>query len=387
MKPLISIITTVYNNEKYIQSAVDSVLSQGIKDMEYIIVDDGSTDRTPAVVDAIAATDSRIKVIHQNNQWIYAGFNNGIKAASGEYIYILNSDDRLKEGSLQKLIAIVEKYHPDVIYTPVMVHKCDENQSIIHEQYFFNGKGIEQDLYIPTNAALKDNWIRLEKGGYNINQANLYKRRLALEHPFRNDVYGADYLFNISIAPYISSAYVMTDPVYDFFIYDKAEMNASDHKYYGYEHSMFTQFYQESVDLLEWWGIKDTGSYAYFERKRFQKITPEIRTYSAPNCNLTVEEKIARIFTINVDELLYNLALKLDAMEELEARVLSGCRELLVSEEIRKDSPYRFVYDLLDGLLRYEKTPEDMALIEAAVKHPLNPYKIGQSFLEKCKCS
>ncbi|MEE0294816.1 MAG: glycosyltransferase family 2 protein [Eubacterium sp.] len=64
-QPLISIITAVYNNEKYIRNVARSVLDQEFKDIEYIIVDDGSTDRTPAIIDEIAREDARVKVIHQ----------------------------------------------------------------------------------------------------------------------------------------------------------------------------------------------------------------------------------------------------------------------------------------------------------------------------------
>ena len=113
--PLISIITPVYNNEKYVKNAVESVLRQGFDDYEYIIVDDGSTDNTPQIVDEIAGKDKRIRVIHQKNQWIYASFNNGIKEAAGKYVYILNSDDRMREGMLAKMVQIVKQYGPDVV--------------------------------------------------------------------------------------------------------------------------------------------------------------------------------------------------------------------------------------------------------------------------------
>ena len=91
-KPLISIITAVYNNEKYIRNAANSVLNQSFRDIEYIIVDDGSTDRTPDIVNEIASKDARVKVIHQKNQWIFASYNNGIRQASGKYFYIINSE-------------------------------------------------------------------------------------------------------------------------------------------------------------------------------------------------------------------------------------------------------------------------------------------------------
>lgn len=66
-QPLISIITEVYNNERYIRNVARSVLNQEFKDIEYIIVDDGSTDRTPAIIDEIARENVRVKVMLMNS--------------------------------------------------------------------------------------------------------------------------------------------------------------------------------------------------------------------------------------------------------------------------------------------------------------------------------
>ena len=87
---LFSIIMPVYNNEKYFPLAVKSIITQNYSDWELIIIDDGSTDHTSIIADKIVDTDPRIKVIHQNNQWIYASFNRGVKEAKGDYIYIVN---------------------------------------------------------------------------------------------------------------------------------------------------------------------------------------------------------------------------------------------------------------------------------------------------------
>ena len=84
---MFSIIMPVYNNELYFPLAVQSILDQDYPDFELIIVDDGSTDKTPELADKMASQDKRIRVIHQKNQWIYASFNNGIRAARGVYLY------------------------------------------------------------------------------------------------------------------------------------------------------------------------------------------------------------------------------------------------------------------------------------------------------------
>ena len=221
--PLISIITPVYNKEKYVANAIESVLSQSFDAFEYIIIDDGSTDASPAIVDEYAKKDNRIKVIHQQNQWIYASFNNGIREASGEYIYILNADDRLRENALELMAQIVHERKPDVIWTKVLSHKVDANQNILEYDYAHLDERVSQSSYQKNRGEFRNSWLFLNQSLLTLNQANLYKRELMLMHPFRNDVYGADTLFNISIADDISTSYVLREPVYDFFQYSNLE--------------------------------------------------------------------------------------------------------------------------------------------------------------------
>ena len=100
---LFSIIIPVYNVEKYIQACLDSVLDQSFKGWEAICVDDGSTDGSLVSLEEYAAKDSRIKVISQSNSGTATARNTGIRAAQGDYIFFLDSDDWLELDSLQIL--------------------------------------------------------------------------------------------------------------------------------------------------------------------------------------------------------------------------------------------------------------------------------------------
>lgn len=93
MKPLISVIIPVYNVEKYLRRAVDSVLSQTYKNLEIILVDDGSPDECPAICDAYASKEARVRVIHKENGGLSDARNAGIDVAGGDYIAFLDSDD------------------------------------------------------------------------------------------------------------------------------------------------------------------------------------------------------------------------------------------------------------------------------------------------------
>lgn len=382
---LITIITAVYNNEKYVKAAVDSVLNQKFQDFEYIIIDDGSTDNTPQVLDDIALLDKRIRVIHQKNQWIYASFNNGVNLASGKYIYILNSDDTLEKESLNKFATVIQKYKPDVIYTPVLIHKCDKQQNIVVFDRLNYRNLVKKDQYLKNKEEFRDNWINLNKLKLITNQANLYRKELMLLHPFRNDVYGADSLFNISIAEDICSAYIMKDPVYNFFEYGFGEMNASVGKYYEYEHDMFNEYYDLNKRLLMKWNRYDNEASLYCIKKRLADYSHELRSLNSSRCSLSIDDKVKKILNEYIEEWMYNEVIKFNLEEELESRTLSGIRELFCSEIPQKDSDMYFMYELLDGLLKYEKTDEDYKKIMNAIYNNNNQRNIGKVFYNKIK--
>lgn len=93
MKNLVSIIVPVYKVEKYIKECIDSILNQTYKNLEIILVDDGSPDKCPYICDEYARKDSRIKVIHKENGGLSSARNLGIDIAQGDYIQFVDSDD------------------------------------------------------------------------------------------------------------------------------------------------------------------------------------------------------------------------------------------------------------------------------------------------------
>ena len=380
---LFSIIMPVYNNEKYFPLAVKSVITQNYSDWELIIIDDGSTDHTSIIADKIADTDPRIKVIHQNNQWIYASFNRGVKEARGDYIYIVNSDDRIRQGSLALLADKVNRYQPDVIWTTVVVHECDLEQNIIIYDKAHTEKNVKSELFCQNKKEVREHWPYFLFSSLAQNQANLYRKELMKKHKFRNDVYGADTLFNISIAQDVTSALVIKEPIYDFFIYKQANMNVSEGKYYPYEHEMFNEIYKKYMDLFNAWKLPEQNYKELLIKRRLNEVTREIRSLFFANCRMTTEEKLKHILDVIADKFLINCVRLEKKEEELESRILSGLRELLIKETIDKESKMYFVYELLEALLRYEKDEKDYEKIRNAIYNPNNPQHIGKIFYNK----
>lgn len=100
---LISIIVPVYNMEQYMERCVNSIINQTYSNLEIILVDDGSTDRSPAMCDEYALKDARIKVVHKDNGGLSDARNAGLKVATGAYIGYVDSDDWVELSMYQKL--------------------------------------------------------------------------------------------------------------------------------------------------------------------------------------------------------------------------------------------------------------------------------------------
>lgn len=113
-KPLISIVVPVYNVEKYVQKCIESIINQTYKNLEILLIDDGSSDSSGKICDEMAKKDSRIIVIHNENGGASVARNTGIRMAKGEYIGFVDSDDYIEPDMYQKLITANIRYGAQV---------------------------------------------------------------------------------------------------------------------------------------------------------------------------------------------------------------------------------------------------------------------------------
>ena len=116
--PLVSVVIPAYNHERFIGAAIDSVLSQTVTDLELVIVDDGSTDNTAAVIKGY--DDPRLSYTWQENQDAFNTLNRGIALARGDYISILNSDDVYTLDRLERLLEHALAHQSDCIISDVI---------------------------------------------------------------------------------------------------------------------------------------------------------------------------------------------------------------------------------------------------------------------------
>lgn len=167
MVGLISIIIPVYNVEQYIERCIDSVLLQTYKNLEIILIDDGSTDKSSKICDEYAKKDSRIKVIHKENGGVSSARNAGLDVATGEYIGFVDSDDYIDSNMYECLINSITN------------NKCDIVICGFHEVF----GGVIKDVAIcesETSISVREGIVKLIEDdtykGYLWNR--LYKREL-----------------------------------------------------------------------------------------------------------------------------------------------------------------------------------------------------------------
>lgn len=155
MTPPISIIIPIYNTEKYLQQCLKSIAEQTLAGFEAICIDDGSTDSSPAILDAFAAEDNRFKVVHKQNEGYGAAINAGLKMASGSYIGIVEPDDYIESDMYETLYDSAKaNSFPDIVkgaYWRVL--NADSPQQVIKPaNYLHRIKKVDKPFKLDEDA-------------------------------------------------------------------------------------------------------------------------------------------------------------------------------------------------------------------------------------------
>ena len=133
MKELISVIIPVYNTEQYLKRCIESVLKQTYKNIEVILVDDGSTDNSLTICNEYANIDNRVSVIHQRNSGVSTARNQGIEIMKGKYFICIDSDDWIEPNMIETLYNYIKNNDADISICNFYINKESGEQSIKNE--------------------------------------------------------------------------------------------------------------------------------------------------------------------------------------------------------------------------------------------------------------
>lgn len=160
MKPAISVIVPVFNMETLLSRCLDSLLAQTFGDFEVLIVDDGSTDRSPRICDDYADRDSRVKVLHKKNGGVASARQTGLDTAIGEFVIHVDPDDWVEPTMLQELHAKAVSEDADVVICDYYVDTKEKTSLVKQQPSALDAKTILKELFQQLHGSC---WNKLVK--------------------------------------------------------------------------------------------------------------------------------------------------------------------------------------------------------------------------------
>lgn len=230
---LVSVVVPVFNSEKYLEKCVISILQQEYKDLELILIDDGSTDGSGLICDKYAIEDSRIKVIHKKNAGVSSARNSGIEIAKGKYIAFVDSDDYIEKNYLSTAVAKINKHDCDLYVSGILMETWSCGEIVRSEEI-----GVKNTF----NGSITQ-FLEMMESEYSLMSicgpwCKLYQMGIIKNNKLRFDTsvsFGEDTRFNIDYYSYASTVY-FDDAI--FYHYRR-----------GNEDSLFSKFKKDTFEL------------------------------------------------------------------------------------------------------------------------------------------
>lgn len=199
---MISVIVPAYNSEMFIGKCIESVLAQTYSNWELIVVDDGSRDNTFGILKKYAEVDSRIRVIHQENQGPGIARNTGIAEAKGNYVVFIDSDDYIEKDYFQ----LLSKHDEDVVF--INVRDVDEDGHVLKEEYMSKNKKLSKDVILRRQMTGRIDWGVRKALKINILRENNVK--------YTKHKIGEEALYSFQVLWYAKSVAFIEKPLYNY---------------------------------------------------------------------------------------------------------------------------------------------------------------------------
>ncbi len=203
----VSIIVPIYNVEKYLEKCLDSLLSQTYKNLEILLIDDGSPDNSPRICDEYAKKDSRIRVVHQKNSGASKARENGLKMARGEYISFVDPDDWLELSAMEELTDAAGKFGADIVIFDWQAF-FDDGRTLVNSQNLSNDMSMEE---------IRDGFLLDRCPNFMCNK--LFKKSLFDNLTFPGGMIYEDLYINAEIFCRCKKAYYIAKPFYCYRIH------------------------------------------------------------------------------------------------------------------------------------------------------------------------
>lgn len=252
-KGVVSIVLPIYNVEKYLNRCVKSVINQSYKNLEIILVDDGSPDNCPVLCDEWAKKDNRIKVVHKKNAGLGYARNTGIENATGEYICFFDSDDYIALDTIEKAYNLATKEESDMVVFGFCYVKAngETGKAVIPhtEKTTFSGEEVQNvflaDLIGPDvkNGKQTDLWMSAWACLYSLEMIQKTSWRFVSEREIiSEDVYSL-----LGLYKYVNRVSVLSEALY-FYCENAGSLT---HTYKPDRYNRIKNFYEACYQLAE----------------------------------------------------------------------------------------------------------------------------------------
>lgn len=213
MNVKVSIVVPIYNAEKYLNRCIDSIRSQTLKDIEIILINDGSTDSSGDICEKLAKQDMRIKVSHKKNGGVGSARNLGIEKSKGKYIIFVDPDDYIKNDMVEKMYQTANKNNCDVVICNFVTNTKNRNEIKCIENKILYGETLKKYLieYMISGECETYCWNKM------------YKRNIIVDNniKFYNYNIWEDAIFNYEIMLRKPRVYYLTENLYYYIVNDK----------------------------------------------------------------------------------------------------------------------------------------------------------------------
>lgn len=262
MNKLVSIIVPIYKVEKYLENCIDLLINQTYKNIEIILVNDGSPDNCPKICDEYAKKDSRIKVLHKENGGVSTARNAGLETAIGDYVYFMDPDDKVELNIIQKLVSIIDENN-----FAICKHCLDNNGKIIYKNNLKRKMFDKDEIYYCLNTKEYFSgyvWNKM----YNLNLIKKYNLKFKTNLALLEDlVFNCEYL----LLDEVIGASCVNDCLYTYYIRDNSAINNidfSNKKIFDKKMSEFIAI-EQMIDIYE----KNSPKNLIYVKERYIKTT------------------------------------------------------------------------------------------------------------------
>ena len=291
-KDLISIIVPIYNAEAYLEKCVMSLLQQTYENIEIILVNDGSKDKSGVICDRLSVLDSRVKVIHQNNAGVSVARNNGLKNANGSFIGFVDADDYIDLSMYQKMIEFIKRNDADVVYCDL---KNIDNNDFEHEVDTIYSINLSSLLSVNTIEAkqLVEIAGSVCRGLYRKNIVENYNIRFSKDLKFSEDR-----LFNLLYLSNIKNIYYLKEALY----YRLVDNMTTVQRYHENHFEAVKKGYDSILQLQQHSWISNEYK-KVFDRQFINNVYGSLNNYFYKTSTLSNLEKYIKVKSICNDEM------------------------------------------------------------------------------------